>query len=194
MQKHLILTGPTGVGKSTLLRRLLGERLSEAGGFVTEADLGSYGELTGFSLSPAASAGGVSGFVTERFLDCTHFPPQADNEVYRSTGVRLLQEARWYPFAMLDEFGGFELIIPQFRTALLDLLHSDLPILGVLKIDEEAEALRQALGLGEKYKRYSHELRRYLAQDPDTLVIRKDDREDLSAISPLTAWIQEYLS
>ncbi len=194
MQKHLFLTGPTGVGKSTLLRRLLGDRLSEAGGFVTEADFGVYGELTGFSLSPAASAGGVTGFVSERFLDCTHFPPQTNNEVYRSTGVRLLQEARWYSFAILDEFGGFELIIPQFRTVLLDLLNSDLPILGVLKTNEESEAMRQALGLGDKYKRYSSELRRYLAQDPDTLIIGKADREDISAIPSLNVWIQEYLS
>ena len=193
MPKHLFLTGPVGCGKSALLRRALGSALSSAGGFITQAEYGSYGELTGLTLSPAAAAAGVSGFTAERFLDCSHFPPSTNNEVFRETGVRLLQEASWYPFACLDEFGGFELIIPQFRSALYELLSSDLPLVGTVKPLEEADAMRQALGLGNKVLSYLHELHRVLQEDPDTLLLSVSGPEDEGAYEALMAWKREYL-
>ena len=103
MEKHLFLTGPTGCGKTTLLRRALGGRLAEAGGLVTQASCGVHGELTGFALSPAASAAGIPGFTPETYLDCTRFPPRADTEVWRGTGVRLLEED---PNARIVEVSG----------------------------------------------------------------------------------------
>ena len=193
MPNHLFLTGPVGIGKSTLLRRLLGPELAQAGGFVTEAVYGSYGELTGYALSPAAAVGGVSGFVPERFLDCSSFPPHTDNEVYRTTGVRLLQEAEYYPYALLDEFGGFELQIPQFRTALYELLRSDLPLVGAVKTEEEADAMRQALGLGEKHLGYIRKLHHFLAQDENTKIIIVRGPDDAEAEEALRIWLQDAL-
>ncbi len=193
MVKRLFLTGPTGVGKSTLLREVLGGHLAEAGGFVTQAQFGVYGELTGFSLSPAAAAAGFPGFEAERFLDCTRFPPRTDNEVYRTTGVHLLEEAVWYPFALLDELGGFELIIPQFRCALETLLRSDLPVIGALKTEEEAEALREALGLGEKYSAFSRALRRSLANDPEALLIHMAEPGDPGTRAAAENWVHACL-
>ena len=193
MVKRLFLTGPTGVGKSTLLREILGARLAEAGGFVTAAQYGACGELTGFALSPAASAAGVTGFEPECFLDCTRFPPRTDNEVYRTTGVRLLEEAMWYPYALLDEIGGFELIIPQFRTALETLLGSDLPVIGALKTGEEAEALREALGLGEKTCAFSRALRQNLAADPEALVLPVSAPDDDEARAAIESWVRTWL-
>ena len=192
MTRHLFLTGPTGSGKSTLLRRSLGTALSRAGGFVTEAVRGSYGELVGFALSPAVAAGGVAGFVPERFLDCSRFPPRTDNEVFRDTGVRLLQEAVLYPYALLDEFGGFELIIPQFRSALYALFRSELPIVGALKTEAEAEAMRQALGLGEKCRGYAEELRRFLREDENTCLIEVRSPNDPLAAEAIADWLREY--
>ena len=193
MSRHLFLIGPIGSGKSTLLRSALGPALAQAGGFVTEASLGSYGELIGFTLSPASAAGGVVGFTPERFLDCSRFPPRTDNEVFRGTGVRLLQEALWYPYALLDEIGGFELIIPQFRTALYELLRTELPILGALKSPEEAEAMRQALGLGEKYRRYGEELLLFLRRDPETQILEVRSPDDPPASAALKVWVREHL-
>ena len=193
MARHLFLTGPTGCGKSTLLRRALGPRLREAGGFVTEAVCGPRGELEAFTLSPAAKAGGVVGFTPERFLDCSHFPPHTDNEVFRRTGVRLLEEAPWYPYALLDEFGGFELIVPQFRTALYALLRAEQPLVGALRTAEEAEAMRQALGLGEKLHGYGEELRRFLRQDDHTQIVELRSPEDPAAAEALAHWVEENL-
>ena len=194
MTRHLFLTGPTGSGKSTLLRHTLGAALRQAGGFVTEAAFGPYGELVGFTLSPAAAAGGVAGFVPERFLDCSRFPPRVDNEVFRRTGVRLLREALWYPYALLDECGGFELIIPPFRAALYELLRSELPLVGALKTAEEAEAMRQALGLGEKYRRCEEDLLSFLRQDENTSIVELRSPGDPLAAAALERWARDYLT
>lgn len=194
MERHLFLTGASGSGKSSLLRETLGENLALSGGYVTEAIYGSYGELTGFSLSPAAAAANIRGFEAELFLDCRHFPPRADTEVYRQTGVRLLEEAAWYPYVMLDEFGGFELIIPQFRDALMDILHSEMPVIGALKTAEEADALRKALGLGPKYHIYSQELRSFLQQDNNTRLLDLSLLSRDTARKSVQAWIRKYLT
>ena len=193
MPRHLFLTGPTGSGKSTLLRSVLGDTLRLAGGFITEAVTGPRGELNGLALSPAAAAGGVAGFEPALFLDCRRFPPRTDNEVFRGTGVRLLQEAPWYPYALLDEIGGFELIIPQFRTALYELLRTDLPLVGALKTPEEADAMRRALGLGDKFSRYESELIRFLKQDKDTLILDVRSPDDAAAAEALMRWRRENL-
>ena len=193
MERHLFLTGPTGAGKSTVLKTALGARLCEAGGFVMRPERGTYGELTGFTLAPAAAAGGVAGFSEERFLDCTRFPPRTDNEVFRTTGVRLLEESVWYPFVLLDEIGGFELLIPQFRTALETLLRSDWPILGALKTAEEAEAMLEALGLGVKARSYVRALHRMLAEAPDVRVLTVSGPEDPKALRAVEAWAEVWL-
>ena len=50
IKKHLFLVGPSGGGKTTLLRETLGESLEYAGGFVTERVCAEDGSLLGFEL------------------------------------------------------------------------------------------------------------------------------------------------
>ena len=50
------------MGKSTLLRQLMGDKLALAGGFVTESKLDENGALLGFDIMPAAAAAGVRQF------------------------------------------------------------------------------------------------------------------------------------
>lgn len=193
IKKHLFLSGPPRCGKSALIREALGGQFAMAGGFVTENLLSPEGALLGCALLPAAAAGGVEGFEPLRFLDHTVKPPKTDNEVFRVQGVRLLREAAWYPFSVLDAFGGFELILPQFRQALAELLSSDQPCIGVLKTPEEAEALRRALGLGPRYTAYVRRLHEALAADGDTLVLPVSGGQDDAARRIVAQWGKDHL-
>ena len=112
MKKHLFLTGPSGVGKTTIIKEALGAQIAYAGGFLTERVTDDSGKLLGFDLLPTA------GYERWQILDYSGEKPAKDNEVFRNQGVRLLNEAAYSPFAVLDEIGGFEMLIPQFRNAL----------------------------------------------------------------------------
>ncbi len=186
MQRHLFLTGAESAVCAQMLREALGARMMEAGGFVT------LREESGLSLIPAAGAAGADGFEPLRFLTCGAAGEHTDNEVFRSEGARLLREAPYYPFAVLDFTGGFDLLIPQYRDALAELLNAELPLLAVLLSPREAEQLRRSLGLGEKYTLYGEQIRRALKADPDSLLLDCSGLARLRARRVLDSWVQEY--
>lgn len=192
MKKHLFLTGVSGIGKTTIIRQALGSAAGYAGGFITERVADGDGSVEGFDLYPAAAVIGHDGFDGLRFLDLGTTPPRKDNEVFRESAAQMLREAEFYPFVMLDEIGGFEMLIPQFRNELAQLLNSDAPIIGVLKGAENAEELRASFGLGEKFTMLTDNLRAVLANDEDTVVIEVKQRGDETAKRIVEAWVKEY--
>ena len=192
MKKHLFLTGVSGIGKTTIIRQALGSAAGYAGGFITERVADGDGSVEGFDLYPAAAVIGHDGFDGQRFLDLGTVPPQKDNEVFRESAAQMLREAEYYPFVMLDEIGGFEMLIPQFRNELAQLLNSDAPIIGVIKGAENAEELRASFGLGEKFTMLTDNLRAVLANDEDTVVIEVKQRGDETARRIVEAWVKEY--
>ena len=192
MKKHLFLTGVSGSGKSTLINEVLGERLSSAGGFVTLRQTDDAGKLLGFDILPACAAGGVEGFEPQRILDYTVKPPKAFTEVFRSYGVQLLDEAQYYPFSVIDELGGFEIIVPQFRAKLAEFLSYDQPIIGVIKGAENAEQLRRSLGLGEKYTAFYSRLRAALEGNSQTMIVDLSSMDNDTARSLVSQWADEY--
>ena len=192
MKRHLFLSGPAFSGKSRLIRETLGVLLQSAGGFCAVMDKAEDGSVLGCSLMPAAMAGGVEGLEKECFLDMRSFPPLHDCEVFRGMGVRLLEEAEWYPFAVLDEVGGIDVIIPQFRYALDGLLASELPLLGVVKTREDSEQMRRLLGPTERYTDFSERLWHALQTDPDTEIIEIGQDAGAEAGETVKAWVAEY--
>lgn len=192
MKKHLFITGPSGCGKTTLLRQELGAASAYAGGFVTERRLDADGRLEGYELLPAAAASGAEGYESWRFLDYTVSPPAKDNEVFRGPAVRLLEEAAQYPFALIDEFGGFEIVIPQFRNALAAFLGSELPIIGVLKGEANAAELRRHFGLGDRYTALTQNLRRVLEADGETELINMESPGDEAVRRAVREWVKQY--
>lgn len=192
MEKRLFLTGLSGCGKSTMIENALGAAMAKAGGFITRRVKNNDGTLAGFDLYPAAAAAGVGGFEGTRFLDYTAMPPKNDNEVFRVKAVRLLNEAQYYPFAVLDEIGGFEMLIPQFRAALGDFFNSGTPCIGVLKGEKNASELRRSFGLGDRFDAQTANLRSVLEADKETLLLEISGYDDINAINAVNRWVDEY--
>ena len=192
MVKRLFLSGPSGCGKTSLIRGALEDKLSEAGGFVTERVLAPDGRVLGYDLLPAAAAAGIEGFAPLRFLDYSSGTPTRDNEVFRVEAVRLLQEAAYYPFAVLDEIGGFEMVIPQFRSQLEAFLSSPVPCIGVLKAAVGVAELQERFGLGEKYPALAQRLREALDADPETLVLDVAGFKNEEAERAVKEWVKAF--
>lgn len=192
MKKHLFLTGPSGCGKTFLIRKVLGDKAAFAGGFVTERITDTDGSLLGYDLFPAAHAALTGDIDGKRFLDYTQSPPLHDNSVFREYAASLLNESLYYPFIMLDEIGGYEILIPQFREQLSAVLCSDVPCIGVLKGQINAEELKNRLGLGDKFPAMLTQLRSFMEHDEDTLLYEFTDRGDREAEALISQWVNEY--
>lgn len=193
MKKHLFLCGPLSRDNARILEEELGPAIAMAGGYITRRVLDENGRLLGCDLLPAAAAAGIEGFEPLRFLDCGTTPPTKNNEVFRGPAVQLLKEAEFYPFSVIYEFGGLEILIPQFREQLAEFLSSEQPCIGVLKDEADSEELRQSFGLGEKYSMLAARLHEALGEDCDTVLLKTGGHEDETARRIVRQWVREFV-
>ena len=176
MKKRLFLTGPIGCGKSTAIRRAVGEKMSQCGGFLTRRYFEPY---LHFALEdPCGQWGHI-------FLDFSTGKPEVDLSVFANVDLS-------GPVLILDEIGGIELLNPDFVTMLDEVLKADIPMIGVIKGEGPAGALIDALGLTEEYQRKAQQLRQQLADDPDTLVYHCRQFDE-TALHFAKQWVEAYL-
>lgn len=189
MKRHIVLSGEIGAGKTTLIRRALGERLRFAGGFAT-VRVTEGGALSGFELvsAPELLSGNPRG---ARFLDFTR-GKSFDADVFRTLGAQLLREAGAKPFAVIDEVGGMELLIPEFCDALTSLLRSDAPWICVIKTPEAVGALERTVNTGCSLTAKVGSLRSALGSDPEALSLTVRERGDAAVAAALGDWAEEY--
>ena len=122
MTGHLFLTGPKGVGKSTLIRGLLAEKRGPLGGFFTVKHEGSV-----YLLSAAQERT----FTPENLLfRCGH---GGDPARFDDLGCAALADTVGCRLLVMDELGPHEAEARQFQAAVFRALEGDIPILGVLQ-------------------------------------------------------------
>lgn len=183
--KRLFLTGPSGCGKSTAIARALGEYMAGAGGFLTVRIRDAEGRAIAYRLQRPDSEEG------EIFLDYSGRPAKMHLDVFEDLGVRLLEEAKRYPYIVLDEIGGVELLSPSFRQALDRILNSGIPCIGVMKGAAPASNMIRKLGLGEEYEQAAEELRCRMRRDGDTLLY-ECGQFDPEGLRLAREWVRTY--
>ena len=194
MKKNLIITGPSGCGKTTLIREVLGTALPYAGGFITERKLKADGSLDGFDMYPAAAAADMSSYPCQRFISKSVLGLTKDTEVFRNYGVQLLTEAAYYPYVMMDEFGGFDVLIPQFRNAVADIFNLEKPVIAVMKSDKNVKEVKKSFHLGPRFKQTVDIVRNVLANDPDTMITEMKKPGDAKVRAAIEQWKKEYIN
>ncbi|MEG0157688.1 MAG: nucleoside-triphosphatase, partial [Anaerovoracaceae bacterium] len=138
--KHLFFEGPMKEGKSTYIRQLIKDKLNLCGGFASQRLLDEEGAIVGYRVVPAKEALEIERVYTPDLdnvfrlfkENCTVNAP----EVFYEGCMNYLRDQEGKQFMLLDEIGGMELLVPQFRKALDEILGGGLPCIGVIKSHE----------------------------------------------------------
>lgn len=179
---YLFLTGPSGVGKSTILKEELAPWGSLVSGFFTQRQLSPSGDTLGFRLLPwEASLPGTAILNTpsdKLFIQPTPQGRIFRPEVFETLGIKLLFTQS--PILCLDELGGGELLVPLFRQKLYQLLNSHPCCLGVLKSPASLSSMRSRVALAPWVEEELSRLYTFLGKKSDCkiLSVSPDTRED----------------
>ena len=185
MQKNLFLTGPIGGGKSTSIATALGEALPGAGGFLTVRQRDETGRAVAYWLQKP------DGTCRQCIIDYSAKPYTMHMEVFETFGVELLEQAKQYDYVVLDEIGGFEALSDAFMEALIGLLKSGTPCIGVMKGVAPASKMIQKLGLGEAYVQRAECLRQWMRDDENTLLY-ECSQYDPEGLRLAHEWVGRY--
>jgi nucleoside-triphosphatase len=174
MTPNLLLTGPPGVGKTTLVLCALAGLPPVASGFITR-ELRQGGERVGFAVETLAGARGVMAHVdfhsprhVGRYrVDLTAFEAVAMSSIDPArSGARLI---------VVDEIGKMECFSARFRELVVAAMDSDCAVLATVALrgDRFIEGLK-------------------VRPDVTLWHVSRQNRDEL--VEKVTGWAQEVLS
>lgn len=130
MERHILICGDPGIGKSTLLDRLLLEDGRPVSGFRTKKlspDADGIAEVILYPAWDLSRSGRKRiGICRDRILET--YP-----QVFETLGVSLIREARQGTVLLMDELGRMESEAPAFQRAVLEALEGTVPVYAAVK-------------------------------------------------------------
>lgn len=144
----LLLTGVPGVGKTTVIQRILKEGGLRAGGFYTQ-EMREGGRRVGFLIKGLDGREAVLAHVDFKRgprVGKYRVDLKAFEEIALGTVEQALKERR---LVIMDEIGKMELFSSAFRGLVLKVLESDADLLGVITkaSDPFVEEIRRREGV-----------------------------------------------
>ena len=146
MKKHILICGEKGVGKSTLIRRLLDETCLTVGGFCTKMDENAGEVMHPIYIYPAAVPVDRRERSKANLVGrCGNFGRQKEifPQVFDTLGTEYLRNTRTCQVVLMDELGFMESNAYAFRRAVLETLDGEVPVLAAVKDRRDVEFLRQ---------------------------------------------------
>lgn len=131
-KKNVLITGRPGVGKTTLIRRVLGALAVDAGGFYTH-EIRERGARVGFAITDLRGASGILAHVDRRG-GYRVGKYGVNSEDLERIGIPAVREAVLRSrLVVMDEIGRMELCSRAFQDAVLEALGSPVPVLGTIQ-------------------------------------------------------------
>ncbi len=146
-KRHLLICGERGVGKSTLIRRLLAHNTRPLGGFVTlRLKTPDENGFYPIYLYDAAQPEGERRSTRENLVgSCDSRSSVRHSEVFDTLGVRCIESTPEDGLILMDELGFLENGAPAFQRAVLDALDGETPVLAAVK-PRDTDFLRAVRG------------------------------------------------
>ena len=133
MGKTILLTGRPRVGKTTIIKDVVGRLPGQAGGFYTE-EIRERDRRQGFKIVALDGQEGVLAHVgiKGRMRVSKYGVRLIDLE---GVGVTAIREAlAQKDYVVIDEIGKMELFSQAFKDAVWQAIHSDKPVLGTITL------------------------------------------------------------
>lgn len=140
----LLLTGEAGVGKTTIIQRVIDTIPLRAGGFIT-GEIREQGRRVGFTITALSGENGTLAHINQRspYKVGKYFVNLEDLE---RVGVDALEKAlEEDELIVIDEIGKMELYSKQFKDAVRAVLDSGKPVLGSIMFQRSpfADGIKQ---------------------------------------------------
>lgn len=133
-KKHILICGERGVGKSTLIERLLKACPRPRYGFVTRREAAGEDGFHPIYLHPAGLPAAERAYTDGNCIGtCDSRTHRADLSVFNGLGVRYIEDARPDGVIVMDELGFLEAKAEGFTAAVLRALAGDIPVIAAVK-------------------------------------------------------------
>lgn len=134
MPKHILISGARGIGKSTLIRRLLEHTNRPVRGFYTKSLPMDESGTHPVYIHPAVTAEVDRVYTPEnRIAICTSDGPQINSDAFEVLGVGYLSELPQNCLVVMDELGFMESKSHVFTKKVLETLDGGLPVIAAIK-------------------------------------------------------------
>lgn len=132
--RHVFLTGPKQIGKSTVIKRFLAGFLGKTGGFYT---IKTNEYLKDKDSVHMFMAGEKKIPTQENLLFLCRQENPLINEHFNRLGISALLKSSKADLILMDELGPHESHAEAFHKKVLEILDGDIPVLGVLQSPAE---------------------------------------------------------
>jgi len=192
MYKHLFLEADSGVGKSTLIRKIIAPYINQIGGFTSQRLQNDNNETIAFRIVPASdlrlavpyedTPESIFRIITEDIKGLNK------PEIFETEGLKYLTDNDEKKLILLDEIGGIELRNDAFRTKLHEVLSGDIPCIGVIKQNQKAAMMSCLSGKTPVTVKYNLELREKMLNEYDCKILRFK-RNDATVESEISKFV-----
>lgn len=134
VKRHILICGERGVGKSTLIERLLDASSRPRYGFVTKMRPAGPDGFRPIYIHPSGQPVAERAYTDANCIGvCDSRTHRPNLDVFNDLGVRYIRDARPDGIIVMDELGFFEAKAEGFTAAVLAALDGDVPVLAAVK-------------------------------------------------------------
>ena len=178
---HLFLQGQFGIGKSSLLRKMLEPASSSIAGFVTQRLMKNGKKIGHRALNITGSLPPLEAVYTPGQKGIFILKGQTDIPALEKAILQVEQDTinPGCKFILLDEIGGVELKSEAFMGSLLRIVSGDKPCIGVLKSAPNLAYAMSQLNLDNEYLRLHSRLEQIIRLKGELISVTYENIDEM---------------